>query len=257
MTRIALFRPMAMLLLALLPCAAASAQAPPPSGKYTFTNIVDNTGPYASFGFYGPAINDSGQVAFTATLDTGGWGIFTGDDPTTDTLVHDSGPINPFDQPLSISNSGLVGFVATADEDDDGVFIGSVGAGVTRIESGDLFDPQPHRSLAYGWQVKFVLMGDNGIVTYSHFENSRVVLRTAPPLATVEGFYADNALYNANGDLFGWSSEGLVKLPGGDPNLMETLTTLPAPQFAVNANGDAVIYNKIRLSPAAIYRVMK
>ena len=35
----------------------------------------------------GPSINDAGAVAFFATLDAGGSGIFTGPDPTTDVVI--------------------------------------------------------------------------------------------------------------------------------------------------------------------------
>jgi hypothetical protein len=49
------------------------------------TLIADNTGPFRTFG--PPAINDAGRVAFQATLDAGGVGIFTGADPVTDKVI--------------------------------------------------------------------------------------------------------------------------------------------------------------------------
>lgn len=50
-----------------------------------FEQIANTTGPYASFGRV--RINDSGLVVFEATLDAGGFGIFTGTDPVTDKVV--------------------------------------------------------------------------------------------------------------------------------------------------------------------------
>lgn len=43
-----------------------------------FTCIAENTGPFSDFGPYVPAINDRGDVAFTATLHDGDAGVFTG-----------------------------------------------------------------------------------------------------------------------------------------------------------------------------------
>ncbi|HEY9794669.1 MAG TPA: choice-of-anchor tandem repeat NxxGxxAF-containing protein [Leptolyngbyaceae cyanobacterium] len=56
------------------------------SGGVT-TNIADNTGPFRTFGSGLPAINDAGTVAFLASLDEGGSGIFTGPNPVTDKVI--------------------------------------------------------------------------------------------------------------------------------------------------------------------------
>ena len=42
--------------------------------NYTFTNIADSTGPFSSFIFGGPSLNNSGTVSFTAHLDAGSRG---------------------------------------------------------------------------------------------------------------------------------------------------------------------------------------
>ncbi len=47
--------------------------------------VADRSGPYASFGF--SAINSDGTVAFFASLDAGGPGIFTGADPVADKVI--------------------------------------------------------------------------------------------------------------------------------------------------------------------------
>lgn len=55
----------------------------------SLTFLVDNNGPYAGlFGpFVGVGFNDAGQYAFSATLDAGGTGIFTGSDPVADRVI--------------------------------------------------------------------------------------------------------------------------------------------------------------------------
>lgn len=63
-------------------------------GIYTFgpsglTTIADTTGPFSGFGPPPslPALNDRGQVSFTAELRGGGSGVFLGDGATTTTLA--------------------------------------------------------------------------------------------------------------------------------------------------------------------------
>jgi hypothetical protein len=55
------------------------------------TVIADTNGPFQSFGFYfgfvPPALNNNGDVAFFAELDTGGSGIFVGPDPVGDRVI--------------------------------------------------------------------------------------------------------------------------------------------------------------------------
>jgi hypothetical protein len=56
------------------------------------TTIADTSGPFQSFGFTfvgftPPALNNNGDVAFLADLDTGGSGIFVGPDPVADRVI--------------------------------------------------------------------------------------------------------------------------------------------------------------------------
>jgi PEP-CTERM motif len=66
---------------------------PVAASPYTFTTVADNSGRFRSWGMLGfghvagPSINSAGTVAFFAFLDAGGSGIFTGDDPLTDTVI--------------------------------------------------------------------------------------------------------------------------------------------------------------------------
>ena len=56
------------------------------------TTVADTTGPFSGFGFRGPAINNDGDVAFFAELDSDEFpppgGIFTGPDPIADSVIN-------------------------------------------------------------------------------------------------------------------------------------------------------------------------
>lgn len=55
------------------------------------TVVADTSGPFQSFGFFfgftAPALNNNGEVAFLADLDSGGSGIFVGPDPVADRVI--------------------------------------------------------------------------------------------------------------------------------------------------------------------------
>ena len=55
------------------------------------TVVADTSGPFQSFGFFfgftPPALNNNGEVAFFADLDSGGSGIFVGPDPVADRVI--------------------------------------------------------------------------------------------------------------------------------------------------------------------------
>ncbi len=84
---------------------------------YTFTKIVDNTGSFGSFSGFSsdtarPAINDSGTVAFFATLSGGTFGVYSGSGGAVTTIIDSSGMYDGFGNP-SINSSGQVGILAT------------------------------------------------------------------------------------------------------------------------------------------------
>lgn len=58
------------------------------------TTIATTDGPFSSFGFGGPASNEKGKFAWTATLDTGEQGLFTGPDPATDRVIGTGDPLS-------------------------------------------------------------------------------------------------------------------------------------------------------------------
>jgi len=102
---------------------------------FSFTNLYDSSGPFNSFG--APAINNSGTVAFSASLDTGESGIFTGSGGPTTTIADTSGPSNSVGG-YSLNNAGTVAFTATLDTGGAGVFTGS-GGHTTTIADGESF----------------------------------------------------------------------------------------------------------------------
>jgi len=82
-------RTSAIFLAAAIALSVGNAAAAP----YTFINIADNSGPFNFFGgplFRGPSLNDSGTVAFVATLDTGQTGILTSSGGAPTTIVDSS-----------------------------------------------------------------------------------------------------------------------------------------------------------------------
>ena len=99
---------------------------------YTFTKIADTSGPFDYL--FTPSINDSGTVAFIATLDAGGEGVFIGNGTTITTVADDSGPFFAFAEYLRINNSNKVAFIGWPDTvDRSGVFI-SDGTTTTTID---------------------------------------------------------------------------------------------------------------------------
>ncbi len=53
----------------------------------TSTVVADTRGEFASFGFRPPSLNNNGDVAFLADLDSGGSGVFVGPDPINDRVI--------------------------------------------------------------------------------------------------------------------------------------------------------------------------
>ena len=94
------------------------------------TTVADTDGPFSEFAFFGgPSINDGGEVAFGATLDSGGSGIFTGPDPAADRVVG-TGDIldgsvvtNTTVCSEGLNNAGQIVFVAQLEDGRSGVFV--------------------------------------------------------------------------------------------------------------------------------------
>ena len=58
------------------------------AGNYTFTSVIDNTGPFSDFGAV--AINNAGVVAFRGNTTSGAEGIYRTDGTSTSTIVDTS-----------------------------------------------------------------------------------------------------------------------------------------------------------------------
>jgi hypothetical protein len=92
----------------------------------SLTTIVDTSGPFKSFG--NPAINNTGTVAFLASLDTGGSGIFTGADPITDKVIalgdtlFGATVVSLDFSTKGLNNSGQLAFLATFEDGTSGIF---------------------------------------------------------------------------------------------------------------------------------------
>lgn len=99
---------------------------------FSFLGIADSEGAFTGFGG-APVINNKGEVAFAASLDSGVRGIFFGRSPISDTIVDDTGPYDGFAFP-AINNEGGVAFRAFVDSSEEH-FLGGSG-----IFTGD--DPE-------------------------------------------------------------------------------------------------------------------
>jgi len=73
------------------------------------TTVYETNGSFSSF--FAATINDSGSVAFNASLDAGGEGIFTGNGGLVTTIADTGDGLSFFSAP-SINNSGTVAFSA-------------------------------------------------------------------------------------------------------------------------------------------------
>jgi hypothetical protein len=109
------------------------------------TTIADDSGPFSTLIGAGPvgetpSINDGGTVAFRASLDAGGQGIFTGSGGPTTTIADDSGPFISFSQLATINSGGMVAFGAQPDVGFAGIFIGPDPIADKVIASGDPLD---------------------------------------------------------------------------------------------------------------------
>ena len=106
------------------------------------TTVVDNSGPFSSFGdlyLDNPSLNDAGTVAFGASLDAGGSGIFTKNNGVISTIADTTGPFARFNFNPSINNSGDVAFLASLDADirGEGIFTGADPIADKVIATGD------------------------------------------------------------------------------------------------------------------------
>ncbi len=114
-----------ILILAVVSCTLAFSWIAVPTRAagitYDFTLIADNTGLLHNLGV--PSINDSGRVAFQASLTAGGFAVFTGSGGPLTTIVNSNdGVFNTFSlgaEPM-INNAGTVAFFGQLNPGADG-----------------------------------------------------------------------------------------------------------------------------------------
>ncbi|MBI5395182.1 MAG: PEP-CTERM sorting domain-containing protein [Verrucomicrobia bacterium] len=104
----------------------------PAQALFIISNITDSSSPTFS-SFTAPSLNSVGAVAFQASLDAGGSGIFRGTTGGTTTIASTSGgSFSGFSTYApAINTAGTVAFQASLTDGDTGVFTGSGGATTT------------------------------------------------------------------------------------------------------------------------------
>ena len=93
------------------------------------TVIASTEGPYAEF-FSAHSLNNKGQIAFSALLDSGIAGIFTGSDPATDTVIRQGDELagsrilqGPVLSNHALNDEGVIVFFARLEDESEGIFL--------------------------------------------------------------------------------------------------------------------------------------
>jgi hypothetical protein len=121
-----------------------------------FTTIADSNGPISTFTGPVGAINDSGTVAFFATLDTGVRGIFAGNGGPLTTIATEGGPFtSSFGFTPSINNAGTVAFTTGLATGGFGVFTGSGGPVATIATTAGSFNTVQNPDINNSGMVAF------------------------------------------------------------------------------------------------------
>jgi hypothetical protein len=129
------------------------------------TTIADTSGSFSSFPSFifgaRPSINDAGRVAFVATLDAGGVGVFVGNGGPTVPATDSSGPFEAFGISTGINNDGAVAFRALF-EGGEGIFAASGDVVTTIADNGGPFDSLDSVSINDAGTVAFKGFLDTG-----------------------------------------------------------------------------------------------
>ncbi|GET41403.1 hypothetical protein MiSe_62150 [Microseira wollei NIES-4236] len=114
---------------------------------FTLTKIADNSGILSGFPTAEPAINDSGTVAFDASLKAGGYGIFIGNGGALTPIADTSGIFSSFQNSdlgtrgvVDINNSGTVAFHANLDAGGKGIFTSKDGKLTSIVDTSSKFN---------------------------------------------------------------------------------------------------------------------
>jgi hypothetical protein len=101
------------------------------------TTIANTSAPFESLS--SPALNDTGTVAFTASLDGGGQAIFTSNGGDYTTIANTNGSFRSLSSP-TINNAGTLAFSAGLDAGGGGIFTSSGGDYTSIVDSSGSFD---------------------------------------------------------------------------------------------------------------------
>jgi hypothetical protein len=158
---------------------------------FTFTNTADSSGSFAYFSL--PAINNVGDVAFSAGLDAGSVGFFVVRGGLVIPIITFSESFRPFGDP-DINDRGTVAFSSILDSGASGVFVGQ-GGPVTPIATASPFNGAGFPSINDSGAVAFVanlVAGGGGI-----FINNGGTIRTVADTSGVfDGFYRGPSINN-------------------------------------------------------------
>jgi len=234
------------------------------AAPYTFTNIVDSTGPLNHPGL--PFLNNSGTVAFGAEMDTGGSGIFTGNGGRTTTIIDTSGPFVGFGG-LSFNNAGTVAFQAFLAPFNGAILTGN-GGPTTTVFTFDEFED---------FAVSFAINDHDTVALLAERANpfrSGIYTGSGGPLTTLYELNADASAFgnyvpfNDSGTVaflagFGERDDGIVTGNGG------ALTTIadssgafsffysseenPTATYSLNDNGTVAFLVNLDAGGAGIF----
>jgi hypothetical protein len=136
---------------------------------FTLTKIADNSGILSRFPTAEPAINDSGVVAFDASLKAGGEGIFIGNGGALTPIVDTSGIFSSFVNSdlgtrsvVDINNSGTVAFHANLDAGGKGIFTSKDGNLTTIVDTSGKFSGLRNQTINNNGTVVFTGIIDGG-----------------------------------------------------------------------------------------------
>lgn len=153
---------------------------------YAFTSIADSSGAFLDFNT--PSVNSSGQVAFRASLDNGGGGVYRGQGGALTTIAETGSTYQGFQyQTPGIDANGNVAFTAVRRPEGgggEGVFIGNGPSTTIHILTPTTTAPQPGDFAG----AAAVVMNDEGTPAFAG-------AFVGPPLQGIRaGLYVGTAL---------------------------------------------------------------
>jgi hypothetical protein len=198
--------------------------------------IADTNGIYNSF--ERPSINQSGAIAFSASLKAGGRGIYTVDSSgATNTVVDTSGNFDFLFTP-AINNTGTVAFKGVLDAlGGEGIYIASNGVINKVVDNADNFDFFENPTINDNGNVAFkgvLKNGGLGIYTGANTDTDKVIA-TGDSLfgAVVTDLYISNHSLNNNNQLVFYAKfdNGTSGIFRAEPDNQSTFpaTAIPEP----------------------------